>query len=142
MPFLAGGFVALYGFFTPSTPGMVILLLLLAGGFFRSLQFTGINTLTMSDVPQTRMSQASSFSSIGQQLSLSVGVGVGAMVLHFTIALPWRGAGQRGGLPAGLLPGRADRDRVAAVLSAAGRGCRRRSDRPSRRARPEPRSAE
>jgi hypothetical protein len=45
----------------------------------------------MSDVPQTRMSQASSFSSIGQQLSLSVGVGIGAMVLHFTIAL--HGAG-------------------------------------------------
>ena len=64
---------------------------LLLGGFFRSLQFTGINTLTMSDVPQTRMSQASSFSSIGQQLSLSVGVGVGAMVLHFTIA--FHGAG-------------------------------------------------
>ncbi|MDQ7247504.1 DHA2 family efflux MFS transporter permease subunit [Dongia sedimenti] len=84
---LSGGFVMLYGFFTPSTPGMVILVLLLAGGFFRSLQFTGINTLTMSDVPQTRMSQASSFSSIGQQLSLSVGVGIGAMVLHFTIAL-------------------------------------------------------
>jgi hypothetical protein len=69
----------------------VILGLLLAGGFFRSLQFTGINTLTMSDIPQPRMSQASSFSSIGQQLSLSVGVGIGAMVLHFAIAM--HGAG-------------------------------------------------
>ena len=89
--FLAGGSVALYGLFTPLTPGWLILGLLLVGGFFRSLQFTGINTLTMSDIPQPRMSQASSFSSIGQQLSLSVGVGIGAMVLHFTIAL--HGAG-------------------------------------------------
>jgi MFS family permease len=88
---LSGGFVMLYGFFTPLTPGWVILGLLLAGGFFRSLQFTGINTLTMSDIPQPRMSQASGFSSIGQQLSLSVGVGIGAMVLHFTIAM--HGAG-------------------------------------------------
>ena len=75
-----------YGLFRPDTPGPLILAMLLAGGFFRSLQFTGINTLTMSDVPQPRMSHASSFSSIAQQLSLSVGVGIGAMVLHFTIA--------------------------------------------------------
>jgi EmrB/QacA subfamily drug resistance transporter len=88
---ISGAFVAVYGLFTPETPGWVILGLLLLGGFFRSLQFTGINTLTMSDIPQPRMSQASSFSSIGQQLSLSVGVGIGAMVLHFTIAL--HGAG-------------------------------------------------
>jgi EmrB/QacA subfamily drug resistance transporter len=83
----SGGFVAVYGLFRPDTPGFLILGLLLAGGFFRSLQFTGINTLTMSDVPQPRMSQASSFSSIAQQLSLSVGVGIGAMVLHVTILL-------------------------------------------------------
>lgn len=88
---ISGGFVMLYGLFTPTTPGFVILALLLAGGFFRSLQFTGINTLTMSDIPQPRMSHASSFSGIGQQLSLSVGVGIGAMVLDFTIAL--HGAG-------------------------------------------------
>jgi EmrB/QacA subfamily drug resistance transporter len=84
---ISSGFVAVYGLFRPETPGWLILALLLAGGFFRSLQFTGINTLTMSDVPQPRMSQASSFSSIAQQLSLSVGVGIGAMVLHFTILL-------------------------------------------------------
>ena len=87
---ISAGFVALYGLFRPDTPGWLILALLLAGGFFRSLQFTGINTLTMSDVPQPRMSHASSFSSIAQQLSLSVGVGIGAMVLHFTIALSGR----------------------------------------------------
>jgi EmrB/QacA subfamily drug resistance transporter len=88
---LSGGFVIGYGLFRPDTPGLLIVGLLLAGGFFRSLQFTGINTLTMSDVPQPRMSQASSFSSIGQQLSLSVGVGIGALVLHATIALHGNG---------------------------------------------------
>jgi EmrB/QacA subfamily drug resistance transporter len=84
---ISGTLVAVYGLFRPETSGWLILGLLLVGGFFRSLQFTGINTLTMSDVPQPRMSQASSFSSIGQQLSLSVGVGIGAMVLHVTILL-------------------------------------------------------
>ncbi|HVM82307.1 MAG TPA: MFS transporter [Candidatus Binatia bacterium] len=89
---ISGAFVIAYGLFRPETPGFLILALLLAGGFFRSLQFTGINTLAMSDVPQPRMSQASSFSSIAQQLSLSVGVGIGAMVLHFTIALSGSGS--------------------------------------------------
>src|SRR5262249_38647999 len=55
---ISGAFVAVYGLFRPETPGYLILALLLAGGFFRSLQFTGINTLTMSDVPQPRMSHA------------------------------------------------------------------------------------
>ncbi|HEY4163953.1 MAG TPA: MFS transporter, partial [Dongiaceae bacterium] len=87
--FLAGGLVMVYGLFRPQTPGLLILALLLVGGFFRSLQFTGINALIMSDVPQSRMSQAASFSAIAQQLSMTVGVGIGAMVLHFTIA--WSG---------------------------------------------------
>lgn len=86
---LSGIFVMAYGFFRPDTPGFLIWGLLLAGGFFRSLQFTGINTLIMADIPQSRMSQAASFSAIAQQLSLTVGVGIGAMVLHFTIA--WSG---------------------------------------------------
>jgi EmrB/QacA subfamily drug resistance transporter len=86
---LSGGFVMVYGLFRPDTPGFLIWGLLLVGGFFRSLQFTAINTLAMADIPQSRMSQAASFSAIAQQLSLTVGVAIGAMVLHFTIA--WSG---------------------------------------------------
>ncbi len=119
---ISGGFVAVYGLFRQETPGFIILGLLLAGGFFRSLQFTGINTLTMSDVPQPRMSHASSFSSIAQQLSLSVGVGIGAMVLHFTILLsatrPWSHPTFRG-----LLPGRRHRNGFASVLRPAAGRC-------------------
>ena len=56
--------------------------LLLISGFFRSLLFTSLNAVAYADVPQERMSQATSFSSMGQQLSLSFGVGFGALVLH------------------------------------------------------------
>jgi hypothetical protein len=59
--------------------------LLLFGGFFRSLQLTAMNTMGYSDIAQPRMSRASSFASMAQQLSQSVGVGVGALVLHLTL---------------------------------------------------------
>jgi hypothetical protein len=60
----------------------VILVVLLAGGFFRSLQFTSINTLAYAELPPARVSRATSFSSMAQQLSLSVGAGTGALLLH------------------------------------------------------------
>ena len=77
-------------FFDAATPGAVILAVLLLGGFFRSLEFTSINALAYSDVPRERMSRATSFASVGQQLSLSVGVGLGALILHVVVGL--RGA--------------------------------------------------
>jgi EmrB/QacA subfamily drug resistance transporter len=74
--------LALYGLLQPWTPHVFILALLVTAGFFRSLQFTSINALTYADIPRERMSQATSFASMQQQLSLSVGVGTGALLLH------------------------------------------------------------
>ncbi|HTO54840.1 MAG TPA: MFS transporter [Myxococcota bacterium] len=81
--------IACYGFFRPSTPHAVIIGILLVGGFFRSLQFTSLNTLAYADIDQPRMSRATTLSSVGQQLSLSFGVGMGALLLHATLA--WKG---------------------------------------------------
>ena len=83
---LSGGFIAACGLFRPDTSHALILGLLLMGGFFRSLQFTSSNTLTIADIPNARMSRATSFTSMMQQLSLSAGVAVGAMVLHVTVS--------------------------------------------------------
>jgi MFS family permease len=82
---ISGGFIAVCGLFRPETSHALILGLLLMGGFFRSLQFTSTNTLTIADIPGERMSRATSFTSMMQQLSLSAGVAVGAMVLHATV---------------------------------------------------------
>lgn len=84
---LSGGFIAVCGLFRPDMPYALIFGLLLMGGFFRSLQFTSSNTLTISDIPNARMSKATSFTSMMQQLSLSAGVAVGAMILHATVSL-------------------------------------------------------
>lgn len=84
---ISGSFIFINGLFRPDTAHLLIMGLLLMGGFFRSLQFTSINTLAFSDIPPDRMSRATSFTSMMQQLSLSAGVAVGAMVLHATVTL-------------------------------------------------------
>jgi EmrB/QacA subfamily drug resistance transporter len=82
---VSGGFLFAYSFFQPATPHLVILLMLLAGGFFRSLQMTSINTLSYADVPAGMLSRATSLTSMCQQLSQSMGVGTGALVLYLMI---------------------------------------------------------
>jgi EmrB/QacA subfamily drug resistance transporter len=80
--FIGAAFLAVQGFFTVDTPYVIMFAVLLVGGCFRSLQFTGLNALMFADVSKRDMSLATSFSSVAQQLSLSVGVAVGALVLE------------------------------------------------------------
>jgi EmrB/QacA subfamily drug resistance transporter len=76
-----------YALFTAATPHVLVILVLFTGGFFRSLQFTSLQALAFADVPQGRMSRASSLSSMGQQLSQAVGVGLAAFTLQVTLRL-------------------------------------------------------
>jgi len=86
---VSGVILASYGAFRPDTPHLVILGALLLGGFFRSLQFTGMNTLSYAEVPQPMTSRANTLASVMQQLSMSLGVAVGATTLHLTVQ--WSG---------------------------------------------------
>jgi hypothetical protein len=61
--------------------------LLLIGGCFRSLEFTALNTIVYADVPSRRMSAATSLVSVTQQISLSLGIAIGAFVLEATAGL-------------------------------------------------------
>lgn len=71
-----------YALFGPSTSHAIIIVALLTGGFFRSLQFTALGTLAYSDIPDESLSNASSFASTAQQLFMSLGVGLSALILH------------------------------------------------------------
>ncbi|HZB93850.1 MAG TPA: MFS transporter [Stellaceae bacterium] len=82
---ISSAFIMAYSLFSPETPHWLIFVALLSGGFFRSLQFTSTNTLIFADVPPPLMSRATSFQSMAQQLSISVGVGIGALLLHLTL---------------------------------------------------------
>ncbi len=83
---VSSAFLFSYSFFRPSTSHVVIFLALLAGGFSRSVQMTSINTLSYADVPSGMLSRATSLTSMAQQLSQSIGVGTGALVLYLMLA--------------------------------------------------------
>ena len=79
---IAATFTAIPALYTPSTPTLLITALFLVGGLSRSLQFTSINTLAYADVPSEKLSRATSFAAVGQELSGSVGVTVAALGLE------------------------------------------------------------
>ncbi len=79
---IASATIAAYGLFTPVTPHLVMLLVLFLGGFSRSLQFTSVNAIQYADIDQREMGPASSLCNVAQQVSLSVGVTLGAYALQ------------------------------------------------------------
>jgi hypothetical protein len=82
---ISAGFLVGYSLFRPDTPHLVIFLALLAGGFFRSLQMTSINTLGYADIPPAMLSRATSLSSMAQQLSQTAGVATAALLVHLAL---------------------------------------------------------
>jgi EmrB/QacA subfamily drug resistance transporter len=70
------------GMFEPWTSHLLIVGVLLIGGFARSFFFTGINALAFADIDDKEASQATSMSSVMQQISLALGVAVAALILE------------------------------------------------------------
>jgi EmrB/QacA subfamily drug resistance transporter len=79
---LSGIMLTICALFRPTWPAAAIYLVLLVGGFLRSLQFTAFNTLAYGDVPRAQMSGATSLYTAGQQLAATIGVSVGALALE------------------------------------------------------------
>ena len=79
---ISGVFLAACALFTPSTPHWLLVLVLLAGGFFRSLEFTALNAISYADIDQPKMSRATSFASVSQQMSGAVGIAVAAICVQ------------------------------------------------------------
>lgn len=84
---ISAAFLASCAAFTATTPIVIMLALLLVGGFFRSLEFTCINTLAYADVETARVSRATSLVSVAQQLAISAGVAFGALAVETTVHL-------------------------------------------------------
>jgi EmrB/QacA subfamily drug resistance transporter len=84
---ICGAFLAACATFVPGMPFAVMIAILLSGGFFRSLQFTSINTIAYAELDASKMSRATSLVAAAQQLSLSTGVAVGALVVEITLRL-------------------------------------------------------
>ncbi|PZQ79654.1 MAG: MFS transporter [Ancylobacter novellus] len=78
---IASAMIGVIAFFRPDMSHLVLIIALLFGGFFRSLQFTSTNALSYADISNEQMSRATSFASVAQQVSISTGVAVAALVL-------------------------------------------------------------
>jgi EmrB/QacA subfamily drug resistance transporter len=77
--------VAACATFTPGVSFAWIVGVLIVGGFFRSLEFTSLNTIAYADVDNRRMSRATSLVAVAQQVSISVGVAIGALAVDVTL---------------------------------------------------------
>jgi EmrB/QacA subfamily drug resistance transporter len=84
---ISSAFLAACATFVPGMPFWAMIAILLAGGFFRSLQFTSINTIAYAEVEPAKMSRATTLVAAAQQLSLSTGVAAGALVVEITLRL-------------------------------------------------------
>jgi EmrB/QacA subfamily drug resistance transporter len=81
---LASVVLMAYGLFTATTPHGVLFIVLLCGGFLRSLQFTSLSALTYADLESRQIGAATAMASVAQQVSVSLGVASGAMVLEIS----------------------------------------------------------
>src|SRR5579862_947748 len=66
----------------PQTQRTIILAVLFVNGLCRSMQFTCLSTLAFADIPKPELSSATSFFSMITQMSMGMGVAVGAIFLR------------------------------------------------------------
>jgi EmrB/QacA subfamily drug resistance transporter len=69
-------------FFTPTTPIWLIIATLYLAGFSRSFLFTSSNSLSFTSVHESEASQATSISSVFQQISTALGVAFAGLILE------------------------------------------------------------
>jgi len=93
---ITAGFLLCCGLLAPQTPRLAIVAVLFLHGLSRSMQFTTLSALAFVDIPKPLMSSATSFSAVVQQMSMGMGVAVGAVALR---AAAWM-RGDRAGVPA------------------------------------------
>jgi EmrB/QacA subfamily drug resistance transporter len=78
---LGSASVAGFALIQPDTSRWVIAAYVILFGLIRSIQFMTSNTLSYADMPSEQLSRATSLGGVLQQLTVSFGVSVGAMLL-------------------------------------------------------------
>ncbi len=77
--------VAACATFQPGVSFAWIVGILVIGGFFRSLEFTSLNTIAYANIEHRYMSRATSLVAVVQQVSIAVGVAIGALAVDLTL---------------------------------------------------------
>ena len=86
---LTAAYIAACGLFRASTPYVLILLTLWVSGLSRSVEYTAIQSLSYADLPPALTARATGFASMSQQVWLSFGVGLVALIMQ--LAREWHG---------------------------------------------------
>jgi MFS family permease len=74
--------MAVCALLSPGTAAIVIVAILFFHGASRSLEFTCLTTLAYAEIPPEKMSRANGFLSAVMQLSMGMGIAVGAITLR------------------------------------------------------------
>jgi len=80
--------IAACALITRTTPMAVIVAILFAGGMTRSLQFTVLNTIAFADIGDEHMADANTLFSTAVQLSMGLGIALGALSWRIGTAIP------------------------------------------------------
>jgi len=72
---------------TPNTPRIIIMATLFFGGLTRSMQYTNFNTIGFADVPKAGLSGANTFFATVQQMSVAMGIALGAVALKTSMLI-------------------------------------------------------
>jgi EmrB/QacA subfamily drug resistance transporter len=82
---ISSALIATFVTFVPGVSFAWIVGTLIVSGFFRSLEFTSLNTIAYAEIDHRYMSRATSLVAVAQQVSISVGVAIGALAVELTL---------------------------------------------------------
>lgn len=86
---LLGLIICSFFFIQAESPIYYIIPLMVLNGFFSSIQFTAMNTLSLADLDEDTSSEGNSVLSVTQQLSLTFGISVAALILGIFRQAEW-----------------------------------------------------
>ncbi len=78
---ILGFIICLFFFLQSESPIYYIIPLMILNGFFSSIQFTAMNTLSLADLNENTSSEGNSLLAVTQQLSLTFGISTAALIL-------------------------------------------------------------
>ena len=79
---ITGLLICLFFFIDKNTPYAYIIILMALNGAFNAVQYTSMNTISLADLDNKTSSDGNSLLSVTQQLAISLGISISAMLLQ------------------------------------------------------------
>ncbi len=79
---ITGILICMFFFIDKNTPYVYIIILMALNGTFNAVQYTSMNTISLADLDNKTSSDGNSLLSVTQQLAISLGISISAMLLQ------------------------------------------------------------